>query len=268
MNIQKESDLFLYCNFNSNIKRFILFLIDIMYMTTQNIFGISYASRKFANRCEIITSQATASEMFDTFKCYREPDIDEDFIKTHSKIWSNSRGGGWWIWKPYIIYKKLLEMTDNDILVYIDSGCTINITDNSKQRFDKYIEMVNSHDQGFLRFKLTHPEKNFTNKYTIDYFSKKFDVNMEPFINTTQFIGGILIMKKTKFVMDFYENVMAILNDDELLFTDKYNVKEGHRHDQSIQSLLYKVMGGTLFLNDETFGKSPNVPFWATRTTN
>jgi hypothetical protein len=43
-------------------------------------------------------------------------------------------------------------------------------------------------------------------------------------------------------------------------------IKEEHRDDQSIQSLLYKIMGGTL--NDETFGKSPNVPFWATRTTN
>lgn len=34
---------------------------------------------------------------------------------------------GYGIWKPYIVNQKLSEIYDNDILVYLDAGCSINI---------------------------------------------------------------------------------------------------------------------------------------------
>ena len=58
-------------------------------------------------------------------------------------------------------------MKENDILVYIDAGCSLNITDKSKKRFYEYIEMVNNHWTGFLRFRLgvNCKEKLYNNKY-------------------------------------------------------------------------------------------------------
>lgn len=75
-----------------------------------------------------------------------------------------------------------------------------------------------------------------------------------------------MIMRKTKFIMDFFEKVLEILNDDPYLFTDKYSSKgEQHRHDQSIMSNVMLFIDETYF--EEGFGslKSKNYPFWATR---
>jgi hypothetical protein len=241
----------------------------------QKIYAISYASRDYADRYAQITHQAINSKFFDEFKCWREEDIDEEFKITNASVWNDStKGGGWWIWKPYIIYKQLEKMNDNDILIYFDSGCTINATQESLKRINNYKDMVNDHWSGLLRFQLLHPECKFTNKYTVDYFSTKFNINMDEHIKSNQILTTIIIMRKNKYVLDFFKQVLEILNDDPFLFTDKFNKNnETHRHDQSIMSLLYKIMNGSLILEDETYFNNGhfdelnaiNYPFLATR---
>ena len=39
----------------------------------------------------------------------------------------NPRGSGYWIWKSQIILQTLEKMEKNDMLIYIDSGSTLNI---------------------------------------------------------------------------------------------------------------------------------------------
>ena len=243
----------------------------------QLIYGISYASRHFANRYEPITQIAINSNFFDKFKCWREEDVDKDFKIANGPVWNDStRGGGWWIWKLYIIYKQLEKMNDNDILIYFDSGCTLNSTNESLKRINDYKNMVNNHWSGLLRFILEHPEWKYTNQYTIDYFSKKFNQNMEEHIKSNQILATIIVMRKTKFVLDFFKQALDIIYDNPFLLTDKFNKNnEMHRHDQSILSLLYKIMNGSLILNDETWfsqyignfssNEAKNFPFWATR---
>lgn len=188
----------------------------------------------------------------------------------------SQRGGGYWIWKPYIISKMLEKLNDNDILVYIDAGCHINITPESKHRFNEYIEMINNSKSALLRFQLPYQEKNYTNKKTIAFFKQKFNINndiMNEYLNNYQLVGGIQIIKKTEFSIDFFNKVLEVLNDDMNLFTDKYTqTNEAHRHDQSIMSLLYKHMNGDLIIDDETYfdegfnsNKSKQYPFWAMR---
>ena len=96
---------------------------------------------------------------------------------------------------------------------------------------------------------------------------------MNEYLNNFQLVGGIQIIKKTEFSIDFFNKVLEILNDDMNLFTDKYTkTNEAHRHDQSIMSLLYKHMNGDLIIDDETYfnegfnsNKSKQYPFWAMR---
>ena len=139
-----------------------------------SIYGISYASRHFKNRYEIINKLGIESRLFNNFKCFNEQDIDNNFKEKYKEIWNSNKGGGYWIWKPYIIKQMLEQINNDDVIVYIDSGCHINITTESKQRFKEYIEMVNNSNSGLLRFQLTHQEKNFTNEKTIKYFENKF----------------------------------------------------------------------------------------------
>lgn len=241
------------------------------------IYGISYASRHFQNRYTNILNLGNNCELFDDFKCFTENDIDEEFKKKYKEVWNMSqRGGGYWIWKPYIISKMLEQMKDNDILVYIDAGCHINITSESKNRFNEYIEMINESKSGLLRFQLPHQEKNYTNTKTIEYFKQKFNINndiMNEYINNVQIMATVIIIKKTQFTIDFFNKVLEVLNDDMNLFTDKYtNNNEQHRHDQSVMSLLYKHINGDLIIDDETYfeegfntDRAYKYPFWATR---
>ena len=194
----------------------------------------------------------------------------------------SKRGGGYWVWKPYIIYKKLKEMEDNDILVYIDSGCTLNIfTKEARKRFSDYIEMVNNHWTGFLRFRLPSncKETIYNNKYFLDFFKKRYNCDINEYMKDTQLLNGILIMRKNKFVMKFFEEHLKMINDNPKIHTELYSQpNEEHRHDQSVMSLLYKHMGGNLIIPDETwfggrmgnFGNllSKNYPIWATRLKN
>ena len=128
-----------------------------------------------------------------------------------------------------------------------------------------------------MRFELSHPKCKYTNGYTVDYFKNKFQItDMKKITDTNKIMATIMIMSKTKFTMDFFEKVLEILNDDPYLFTDKYTSKgEQHRYDQSIMSMLCKIIDGSVIIPDETyfeegFGslKSKNYPFWATRKRN
>ena len=252
-----------------------------MSMSISKIYGISYTSRKFNDRYNNIVNLGNACGLFDKFTCFREQDIDNNFKDKYKDIWNCSQGGGYWIWKLYIISKMLYQINDNDIIVYMDGGCHINITPESKIRFDEYIDMINNSKSGLLRFQLTHKEKKFTNKKTIEYFKNKFNINdeiMNTYLEKCQILATVIILRKNEYTINFFKKVLEILNDDMYLFTDKYtytniNRDEKHRHDQSIMSLLYKHMNGDLVIDDETYFeegfnsiKAKKFPFWAIRS--
>ena len=236
------------------------------------IYGISYCSRGFKNRYNKIINQAKKSKLFDNFKCYTENDIDNNFKNKNKNIWYNSgRGGGWWIWKPYIIFKLLQKIKDDDIIVYYDGGCNLNINKESIEKFNNYIKLVNKSKQGILKFRCGRgTDVKYTNKKTQLYFKNRFnlsDKKLNEIIISKQLVGGIMIIKKTCFSLNFFKEVLAILDDDNNLFTDKYNEKnELHRHDQAIMSMLYKVMEGNLIISDDTYPPNKkDCPIWASR---
>jgi hypothetical protein len=62
-------------------------------------------------------------------------DIDVKFKEKNSHILSQSRGAGYWLWKPYIIDKTINQMQDGDILIYADAG--IEFIDNVRHIIDR-----------------------------------------------------------------------------------------------------------------------------------
>ena len=41
---------------------------------------------------------------------FHKKDINEDFNEKYKSILCNTRGGGYWLWKPYIIYETLKKL--------------------------------------------------------------------------------------------------------------------------------------------------------------
>ena len=134
---------------------------DQVIKKNQNIHFISYGDENFVKSKKRIYNEALNTNWFDSVTIYGPNNLDDTFKNNFSNILEMKRLGGYAIWKPYIIKKKLNEISENDILVYADCGCTINIK--GSRRFFDYINMLNDSDSGIISFQNTHW---FENQYT------------------------------------------------------------------------------------------------------
>lgn len=240
-------------------------------MNKQNIHLITYGNALY-NRSKIrIKNEALKTKWFDSINLYGPNKLTPQFKETFKDILNKKRGAGYWIWKLDIIKQKLSEINENDILIYIDAGCTIN--KNGYKRFNEYINLLNKSEYGIISFQLKSYEKKYTTKEIFNYFNLKSDSNI---INTKQYAGGILIIKKNDHIKKILEVYEETLLDNPLLITDYYNNKnqdkefKDNRHDQSIFSVIRKIYG-SIVIPDETYFKNfnsvkaRNYPFLATR---
>lgn len=236
---------------------------------------ISYVSGPYLNKKQKLQNQMQECKWFERHRVFTDKDLDDNFKNKFSTILSCGRGAGYWIWKPYIIHNTLQQLPENEYLVYMDGGCTIMNTESAKNRLYQYIVMLEKENKDMLRFVINpHNEFEYTNTETHNYFKNKYNfvVNDD---NKVQIMATIIIMKNNEGTRGFFSEVLRILNDDPLLFTDNYNsinpdkLFKDHRHDQSIMSMLAKCYGNSLFIEDDTwytnFNGITNIPFLATR---
>ncbi len=231
---------------------------------------ITYSNYKFETSKKRLCNEAVNIGWFDTVTSYGPEDLDEEFKVRFKDVLKQPRGGGYWIWKSHIIKKKLNEINNNDILIYLDAGCAINKF--GKQRFDEYINLLNKSDKGIISFQTSHIEKKYTTREIFNYFN--IDINSK-IANSGQILGGIRIMKKNKNLIRLINIESKTLYNNPLLFTDYYNKNQetyfiDNRHEQSIFSVIRKL-NNTIILFDETFfipfgsSESFKYPFWAVR---
>jgi len=246
-----------------------------------SIHFITYANSKFEVAKQRLLKQANNFYNFKTITGYGPEDLPENFIKKFKHILDLPRGAGYWIWRPIILYNKLMQLNDNDFLVYLDAGCYLN--NGGRERFDEYIRLLDISDYGTMSFQMsgnTGPgglerEKYWTTSQIFDYFNVKVESEIG---NSGQYLGGILVLKKNSHLMKLLDLFIKALNDNPLMFTDYYNKINQHsqfkenRHEQSVFSLIRKIHGSVIIDGDESWmvpfgkGESLKYPFWAARS--
>ena len=243
-----------------------------------NIHFITYGDNNFVQSKKRILNEANEFGEFKTIKGYGPEDLSEDFKEKYKEVLNMPRGGGYWIWKLYIINDYLKNIGDNEYLIYLDAGSTIN--KQGKRRFFEYIDKLKNSENhyGILSFQMSgnisdyQKEKWWTTSNIFEYFGVKPDSDIG---KSGQYISTLLIMKKNKHLINILEKYENCISDDPLLITDIYNENQykdfkDNRHDQSIFSILRKIHGSEV-IDDETwivpFGgpESMKYPFWATR---
>ena len=242
-------------------------------MTEKKIF-ITFAADtprypQLTKRVKIVCEQAKTLRYFDKIIGYTDQDLKQDteyWGKYGNFIESNPRGFGFYMWKSSVVKRTMDEMNDNDILIYIDAGCTINSY--GKKRLDEYVDMVRKSDHGIISFQMELSSQKYTKKELFDYM----EVSPE-YQNKNQFVAGILILRKnenTKKIVDEWFRVSHIheMINDQLSSTQHPDFID-HRHDQSILSILF-YRYGSIIIPDETFfypdwKNGLWAPFWATR---
>lgn len=236
---------------------------------------ITYSNDVFARSKARLCKEAKETGWFDTVTAYGPEDLDADFKQALQSVLSQRRGAGYWVWKPYIIKKKLAEICDGDVLVYLDAGCSI--CRSGEKRFFEYVTMLqNEKSDGIISFQMNHIEKNWTTKEIFSHF--KVDPNGKV-ANSGQFMSTVRIMRKTSQLQKLIDLELSTYLSMPLLVTDMYNKQQqaecfqDNRHDQSVFSVIRKLHN-TIVLPDETFWKhfgcaeSLQYPIWATRRRN
>ena len=231
-----------------------------------NIHLISFGCDKYTKSKIRLYNEAKKTEWFKTITIYTPGDIDIEFKNKHKNIFKYPKGYGYWIWKNYFIKKKLNEIDDNDILLYIDSGCTIN--KDAEKRFFEYIELINNSDKDILSFQLPFMESHWTINEIFELFNiTENDDNY----NSKQLIGGIRFFKKTNNSLKLIDELYNIIDNNDELITDNFNkiqknknFKE-NRHDQSMISVFLKKNNASIIIDDETYPYNKNYPIYAAR---
>lgn len=168
--------------------------------------------------------------------------IDSDFKEKNKHIFDLPRGGGYWLWKPFII-KKILDMvSDGDYVFYIDSGNLI-VGD-----INPLFEICKRDERGILFF----DNRDGTSDGSVwknDMWTKYdcFEVmgcNTDKYVYGNQIDGSYVLVKKNSYSTNFFNEYLKwcetgdIITDEPSKLGKNYPAFRQHRHDQSILSLL------------------------------
>ncbi|PWG80208.1 hypothetical protein [Pararcticibacter amylolyticus] len=229
---------------------------------------MTYGDELYRNQIQRLTEMASLSGFFHEVRAFGPDDLEPEFRWEFNHILNYHRGGGYWIWKPYLVKRMLNTIHEGDVLVYCDAGCEIN--QDAKKRFREYIEMICASPTGSLAFRLPHREVEYTKQEVFSYFSSPAEV-----IESEQLMATVFFLRKCGHTSFLAETWFHVLEDKDSLFTDELNEKLqdrrfiAHRHDQSVFSLIRKQYGSEIipdetFFNDFSREGSP-YPIWATR---
>jgi hypothetical protein len=210
-------------------------------------------TQRYHNAVMRICKQAPLLRIFDTIKGYTEKYLqqDTDFWKKHHHfIENNPRGYGYWIWKSYIVKKRLEEIDDNDVIVYVDAGCELNV--NGSSRMYEYIQKTNETDTGIVGFQM--PGLNEKTWTKMDVLTR---LNATEFADTPQIFSTAIIIRKcaksVEIMNEWYKTCSeySMITDAPSTVPNHPSFRD-HRHDQSVLSILLKKHKCQLF-NDETY---------------
>jgi hypothetical protein len=210
---------------------------------------ITFGTQQYARSLNRIVKEAESINYFTDIHAFTDADLksDTDFWSKHGCfIESNHRGYGFWLWKPYLIQKVLKTLESDDILVYADAGCEINI--HGRPRLLEYEEMVRSSDYGMISFQLEFKEKQYTKRFVLRALGGDKEA--------LQCVGGIQFMRKTehseKIVNMWYSTACMYIFINDIHSSPEEPEFIDHRHDQSVYSVIVNKYG-SIKLKDETY---------------
>lgn len=86
------------------------------------VYLTSYANKKFIKNQNRLNKSAKKYGIKNIIS-YNDSDLKKTkFYDKYKKILDHPRGAGYWLWKPFFIYKAMCKLREGDILVYADSG--------------------------------------------------------------------------------------------------------------------------------------------------
>jgi hypothetical protein len=200
---------------------------------------ITYGDSSFSEYRKQIVEEVESTKLFDKIISYSHEDLGKDILS--SEAFKHKKGGGYWSWKPYIIDMTLDIMSENDILVYCDVGCTIS---NSK-KWNKIFDTINHYD--IVGSLIQTANIKWCRNSILEYFK----TNGDYWRFNAHVTASHLFIRKTLSTSLFIQEwkKLVITRPDLLLDVSQYEIKKEsiffkeNRADQSIfNGLVYKYI--------------------------
>lgn len=214
------------------------------------ILAINYSDDRY-KIAQKFNSKSALKYGADKVREYGPADIDEDFKKRNADIFSYERGGGYWIWKSYILRDALARVNDGDYVIYTDAGSAF------VNKIQYLINAMNKEKTDIMVFQIDQLEKNYSKR---DAFIL-LECDQKDYVESYQRCGGYIVLKKSKRSVDFVNNYLEysqdkriITNQPNELGKDNYPGFVENRHDQTILSLLSKKWGIDAFRDPSEYG--------------
>ena len=188
-------------------------------------------SKRFRAAAHRLARQAAASGFFTAATAVTDLELleDEQFRAEHGAFAaSNRRGFGYWIWKPYILLRKLRNVRDGDIVFYCDAGCEINPL--GAKVFAEYVRLLQKNE--VLLFRLSQLNEHWTKGDLLDLYPQ--------LAGKRQFMSGIIgfrVCDLTRALAQAWYDLCRACNyrylDDTKSAVPNHPGFVEHRHDQS-----------------------------------
>ena len=202
------------------------------------IIGISYSNIRYQTQLQLCKKSALEIGKVDYFYDYGPEDIDLNFKNKNQDILGRKRGNGYWLWKPYFIFKTLNEKLDyGDYLIYTDATVLY------KNNINILIDFIKKKNKDMWFYKLPFLEKMYCKR---DCFIL-MGADSSYYTNTYSYNAAFQLYKKSDFSMNFLKEYIYYGTDKRIITDDintfqlpNYKEFKDHRHDQSILSILIK----------------------------
>lgn len=224
---------------------------------------MNYANPRYRQAQKFNTESALEVGKVDCVLEYGPESIDIDFFEKNRTVLQHEKGGGYWLWKPYIILDALRKSKLGDILMYVDSGCHF------IKEMDHLTGLIETSGQDIIPFEVQHQESAWSKR---DAFIL-MGVDGLGYETSRQRLSGFIMIKNSQFSQNFFEEFLSFSQDIRIVGDypnvcgfDNFPGFQSNRHDQTVFSLLSKKYKLEAYRDPSQWGnpeirRYPNSPY-------
>ena len=235
---------------------------------------VAYADEHLAYSLRRIGRQARRLNVFDEVFLYTPADLPCYILQ--SPLMQHERGGGYWAWKPAIIYETLKAHDEDDIVVYADAGCTLN----TSSEWELMFKLMREYDFICFHYDAEMPiwEKFGNTSTKIKFWTKQSAITFldyychnDSWHDALKIWGGLLFVKgkdnsllKQWLDITLHHPEVIMDSSDEDMLAEPAGFAF-HKHDQSVLTALAYCTPGTLVLPEVSETAGTDAFVWASR---
>lgn len=219
---------------------------------------VSFADSRLSPTLSKRRKEILELDIFDHIHLLNEKSLPGEFA-SHFSSYLNplTRGYGYWVWKPQVILQALSMAQNDDIVLYVDGGVSINPS--GKPRLLQYFDIIRSSGSSVLAFScstpsnmnsiieydgrplLDHKNYQWCKGDLFDYYDVRTDIS---YTHSAPIGAGILFLRKSDQSISFVQEWLSVFYTDFHLVDDSPSNSPNlpgfieHRHDQAILSML------------------------------